>query len=349
MPIIFDDSINKEDLYPFAVVRNVADIRIGILTIREKWEMIFSKTGYDLSKNSVTIKTNIIPTLKYVDLHGHLLEFDDRIPVLHTHDDIRLLNHPWEIFQFNDWAIQKDFQLITSGRKSLPISSTNQTISPENIFIEEGAVVEHSILNASTGPIYIGKNALVMEGNLIRGPFALCDGATLKMGSKIYGATTIGPYCVAGGEIKNSILFGYNNKAHDGYLGDSVIGEWCNLGAGTSNSNLKNTAGDVQVWNHRSKNYMNVGKKCGLLMGDYSRAAINTSFNTGTVVGICCNIFGAGFPSKHITDFSWGDGKYILDKVIQDIDNWKQLKGKNITQEEKEILNELYNQKINKK
>src|SRR5436190_2646087 len=166
--------------------------------------------------------------------------------------------------------------MITSGRVSQPLSTTNKVTAAENVFLEAGAVVEHCILNASTGPIYIGKNALVMEGSVIRGAFALCEGAILKMGSKIYGATTIGPNCVAGGEIKNSVMFGYSNKAHDGYLGDSVIGEWCNLGAGTTNSNVKNTAGEVKVWNNATNEYLPVGIKCGLLMGDYSRAAINT-------------------------------------------------------------------------
>lgn len=184
-----------------------------------------------------------------------------------------------------------------------------------------------------------------MEGSIIRGPVALCEGAVLKMGSKIYGATTIGPFCTAGGEIKNSTLFGYSNKAHDGYLGDSVLGEWCNLGAGATNSNVKNSAGEVKVWNNAENEYVPVGLKCGLLMGDYSRAAINTSFNTGTVIGICCNIFGAYFPPKFVDDFTWGKERYTFTKVLEDINNWKKLKGKALTEGEKEILKQLYNQK----
>lgn len=340
MAIIFDDSNSKDDLYPFAVVRNVADIRIGILTIREKWETIISQLSSSTIPNPLVIQSNIIPTRSYAEK----ILFSEKDKLILDEVEFKTLRHASDIFKLNDWALRNDFELITVGRQSQKISSTNKVISPENIFIEEGAIVEHSILNASTGPIYIGKNALVMEGNFIRGPFALCEGATLKMGSKIYGATTIGPYCVAGGEIKNSILFGYSNKAHDGYLGDSVLAEWCNLGAGTSNSNLKNTGGQVNVWNNSKNEYIKAGTKCGVLMGDYSRAAINTSFNTGTVVGICCNIFTAGFPPKHIADFSWGEGKYEIEKAFQDIDNWKKLKGKNITQEEKEILNELYHQ-----
>ena len=193
----------------------------------------------------------------------------------------------------------------------------------ENIFVEAGATISYSILNASEGPIYIGKNAEIQEGSVIRGPFALCEGSRVKMGAKIYGATTIGPYCLADGEIKNSILMGYSNKAHDGYLGDSVIGVWCNLGAGTSNSNLKNTAGIVKVWSKEKNDYLDAGNKCGLLMGDYSRSAINTSFNTGTVAGISCNIFGNVFPFKFIEDFTWGQEKYIFEKAISDINNWK--------------------------
>lgn len=330
-----------DSLYPFTATRSAADIRIGILTIREKWAFIFDVLGYSANEQSITLSANIIPTKKYVELLRHTNEA--AVTVVHGTDEVKTLQHSWNIFQFNDWALRKDFELITNGRASQPISSTNKVINPENIFIEEGAKVEYSILNASTGPIYIGKNAEVMEGCMIRGGFALCEGAILKMGSKIYGATTIGPFCVAAGEIKNSILFAYSNKAHDGYLGDSVIGEWCNLGAGTTNSNVKNTAGDVKVRNGLDKEYTSVGLKCGLLMGDYSRAAINTSFNTGTVVGVCCNIFTDGFPPKYIPDFTWGNERYSSEKALQDIDNWKKLKGKSITQTEKEILNELYN------
>ena len=253
---------------------------------------------------------------------------------------------PWDLFLFNDAAIRFDFKLITSGRHSQHIASSNGIITPENVFIEEGAVVEHCIINASAGPVYIGRGAQVMEGTLIRGPVAICEGSVVKMGARIYNGTTIGPNCIAGGEIKNSLMFGNSNKAHDGYLGDSVIGEWCNLGAGTSNSNIKNSAGDVKMWDAEQQTYVVVGKKCGLIMGDYSRCAINTSFNTGTVVGISCNIFGSGFPPKYVPDFSWGDEEYELEKALRDIDNWKQLKGSNITEKEKQDLGNIY---LNKK
>ncbi len=195
-------------------------------------------------------------------------------------EEVKSIQYPWDIFHLNDWAIRQDFEMITKDRKSKAIPDSNKLINASNIFLEKGAMVEHSILNASAGPIYIGKNAKVMEGAIIRGPFAMGEGACVKMGAKIYGATSLGPHCVAGGEIKNSVLFGYSNKAHDGYLGDSVVGEWCNLGAGTTNSNLKNNAGDVKVWT--PKGQVNAGLKCGVMMGDYSRTAINTSINTGT-------------------------------------------------------------------
>ena len=340
MKIIFDDSAIKESLWPFTATRNAADIRVGILTIREKWELLLSIFHGKIAE--VKVNAAIVPSKKTslsLTATGEVVVADDS-------DSNKLLQFPWHIFQLNDWAIKKDFELLTKGVQAQKIASGNTVIAPENIFIEEGAEVACSVINATAGPVYIGKNATVMEGCLIRGPFALCEGATLKMGAKVYGATTIGPYCIAGGEIKNSILFGYSNKAHDGYLGDSVVGEWCNLGAGTTNSNLKNTASEVMCWNNSTREYTGVGLKAGLMMGDYSRAAINTSFNTGTVVGVCCNIFGEGFPPKLVNNFTWGTKRYDFEKAIQDIDNWKKFKGKNITANEIEILKNLYNQSI---
>lgn len=333
MLISYDDTGLQEKLYPFTATRSAADIRVGILTIREKWELICKHLNAEFS-NPVTVKANLLPTIASAK---SILE--------NSHDaTVASINYPWEIFQNNDAAIRSDFELVTSNRSSQSISNTNKISTPENIFIEEGARVEHCFINALSGPVYIGRNTEIMEGSMIRGPFAICEGAILKMGSKIYGATTIGPYSIAGGEIKNSVLLGYSNKAHDGYLGDSVLGEWCNLGAGTSNSNLKNTASMVKAWSMQHKSLIPVGLKCGLLMGDYSRSAINTSFNTGTVAGICCNVIDKGFPPKHIEDFTWGKEKYILEKAIEDIDNWKKLKGKIITEQEIKILNSIYYQ-----
>lgn len=344
MKIVLDDISAKDALYPFTATRSVIDIRIGILTLREKWNLLYpdfvvlSEIENDITNDLVKIPANILPSLKLIqNIKANDLKSDEL--------NAAAIEHPWQIFEYNSQAIKDDFELLTKDRLSKTLSESNHVISPENIFIEDRARVEHCILNASTGPIYVGKNVEVMEGSMLRGPIALCEGSIVKMGTKIYGATTIGPYSVVGGEIKNSILFGFSNKAHDGYLGDSVIGEWCNLGAGTSNSNLKNTAGTVKVWNKVSGEYNFAGTKCGLLMGDYSRAAINTSFNTGTLAGVCCNIFGDQVPPKYIPDFSWGKEKYKLEKALTDIDNWKKLKGKSITEKEIKILTDLFNSK----
>lgn len=342
MKIYLDESTCRQQLFPFTHTRHVADIRIGILTIREKWEKLTGETVYtsieDKNDNSLVINANIIPTLyNFKEILSNKQPLDSNLSA-----EIKILEYPWNIFQFNDWAIRQDFELLTKNKRSQPISKTNSCMDEMHIFIDEGASVEFSLINASQGPVYIGKDVTIMEGNMIRGPFAICEGAVLKMGSKIYGATTIGPFCTAGGEIKNSILSGYSNKAHDGYLGDSVIGEWCNLGAGTSNSNLKNTAGEVKYKTDNTMEGIAAGNKAGLLMGDYSRAAINTSFNTGTVVGVCCNIFDEKFPGKYVPNFSWGHERYNIDKALKDIDTWKKLKGKEITKKEKQTLQNLY-------
>jgi UDP-N-acetylglucosamine diphosphorylase/glucosamine-1-phosphate N-acetyltransferase len=347
MKIILDDISVKGQLYPFTAIKPATEIRIGILTIREKWEkllnqpvVVLSELKNNIDDNAVIIPANIIPTKTNIEI---LLK--DGVDAFLQSDTIKI-THPIDIFKNNDEVLKNDFDVVTFNNASQPISTTNTCINPAQIFIASGAKVEYSILNASQGPIYIGKNAEIMEGCMIRGSFALCEGAVLKMGTKIYGATTIGPYCVAAGEIKNSVIFGYSNKAHDGYLGDSVIGEWCNLGAGTSNSNIKNTASAVKIWDNIEKKLSATNNKCGLLMGDYSRAGINTSFNTGTTVGICCNVFGEAYPPKYVPDFSWGNERYQLEKAFGDINNWKQLKGKNITENEKEILTSLFNNKI---
>lgn len=388
--IIFTEEYCKpENLHPFTYIRHIQDIRIGILTIREKWERYLNiasvnkwedhylddaqsvKIEKGIGKDDyLMVHANVLPTRAIISKikklrNGEFLtsgkeggvafKFSDK-EVLGLHkikinrsvefdNEIKAIHYPWHIHQMNDWAIREDFNVITAGRKSKAISKTNKLIKSSQVFIETGAKVEHCILNASEGPIYIGKNVLIMEGTMIRGPVAICDGAVVKMGTKIYGATTVGPFCTVGGEIKNSVLFSFSNKAHDGYLGDSVLGEWCNLGAGTSNSNLKNNAGEVKYWVDADKKEMSAGHKGGLLMGDYSKAAINTSFNTGTVVGICCNVVAAGLTPKLIPNFSWGsDGitKYKLNKALVDIDNWKKLKGLMVSDREKEILTDIY-------
>jgi UDP-N-acetylglucosamine diphosphorylase / glucose-1-phosphate thymidylyltransferase / UDP-N-acetylgalactosamine diphosphorylase / glucosamine-1-phosphate N-acetyltransferase / galactosamine-1-phosphate N-acetyltransferase len=385
--IIFTEEFcQPENLRPFTLTRQIQDIRVGILTIREKWEQILGLPSFDKNENDYKdldrsvdvekiigndtcfiINGNVLPTKKlinavykikngeFISLEGHAAIFrisKKEIKELHkikiskevsVKEPAKIIRFPWDIFQLNDWAIREDFQLLTKKRKSQPISRTNKVYNPKNIFIEKGAKVECSVLNASAGPIYIGKKAEIMEGCMLRGPLAIGDNSCLKMGTKIYGATTIGPGSVAGGEIKNSVIFGYSNKAHDGYLGDSVIGEWCNLGAGTTNSNLKNNAGDVRIWTEKGQ--LIAGKKCGVLMGDYSKTAINTSVNTGTVIGACCNVFGSGLTPKYIPDFSWGSEgvkRYEFEKVIEDINNWKKLKNSAITENEKSILKYIY-------
>jgi UDP-N-acetylglucosamine diphosphorylase/glucosamine-1-phosphate N-acetyltransferase len=310
-----DDSMSIDHLFPFTLTRSVLDIRIGILTLREKGERLAGMAN-----------ANDFPLAR---------------------SGAQQINHPWDIFRLNGAAITEDMQLLTRGRISQPLPASVQAICPENIFIEEGARITHSILNASAGPIYIGRNAEIMEGSLIRGPFALCENSIVKMGSKIYGATTIGPHSIAGGEIKNSVIFGYSNKAHDGYLGDAVIGEWCNLGAGTSNSNLKNTGGGVKVWSEASGEFIGAGIKCGLLMGDYSRCSINTSFTTGTVVGACCNIIAGGLTPKYIPSFSWGQpgtssSRYTFDKALKDIANWKKFKNQSLNDREIQVLKHIF-------
>jgi UDP-N-acetylglucosamine diphosphorylase/glucosamine-1-phosphate N-acetyltransferase len=388
--IIFtEEYCRPANLHPFTLTRHIQDIRIGILTIREKWERLLKLPSFDKwegyyldDENSIKIDkhigkdiclmvhANVLPTKNIISKikklqHGEILSVTDEGGIAYKFSEkevlglhkikiscsveydkgLKVLQYPWQIFQLNDWAIREDFELLTAKRKSKPISKTNKTINPSQIFIEPGAKVEHCFLNASTGPIYIGRNAELMEGCMLRGPVAICEGSLVKMGTKIYGATTIGPYCLAGGEIKNSVMMGYSNKAHDGYLGDSVLGEWCNLGAGTSNSNLKNNCGEVKYWVHADKAEISAGNKGGLLLGDYSKAAINTSFNTGTVVGICSNVFAQGLTPKYIPHFSWGcDGitKYKLSNALDDINKWKQLKGFAITEREKRILTDIY-------
>lgn len=258
-------------------------------------------------------------------------------------EPVKQIQYPWDIFQMNDWAIRQDFALLTKGRTSQKISKTNKVIGAAQVFLEKGAKVEHAIINASTGPVYVGRNAEIMEGAVIRGPFAMGADSCLKMGAKVYGATTLGPGSVAGGEIKNSVFFGYSNKAHDGYLGDSVIGEWCNLGAGTTNSNLKNNASEVRIWTPHGE--LNAGLKCGVMMGDYSRTAVNTAINTGTVIGVSSNVFGSGLTPKYIPSFSWGsDGvqRYELEKALLDIADWKKLKGQVMTEDERTVLRAVF-------
>lgn len=384
MAIVLFDNQYRKKLFPFTATKAVADLRVGILKIKDWWQLktnqsIFISTEDYLQKlytqlpneehiwvdasvladdfliqRIVALETNecLADELGLIAGKSTIEYFDNRISLnyfvtIYNVENVQRIEWPQQLFHLNDELIREHFKLITQEKKSQSISSTNQIITPENIFIEPGASVECSILNASTGPIYIGNNATILEGSIIRGPFALLNNATIKMGAKIYGATTIGENSVAGGEIKNSILGDYSNKAHDGYLGDSVIGEWCNLGAGTTNSNIKNNAGEVKLWNDGTNMYETAGQKCGVIMGDYTKVAINSSINTGSNFGIGCNIFGAGLLPTLVQHFSWGvqlNNKYQYQKLLADIESWKKLKGKKLSHQEIEVLEYLYNQ-----
>ena len=382
--ILFDDS--RSDLLPLTFTRPVADLRIGILTIREKWEYYLksstsSKTEdylsgkyktllsddnlfingsilpdhklvaaiQSLKSNQYLVKANIIIAANFTKEES--ASFSNDISkannIIQYQEDYTKISFLWDIFSKNGKAIEEDFKLLTTGRKSAPISTTNKVASPDNIFIEEGAKVEFATLNASTGSIYIGKDAEVMEGCLIRGSFALCDHAILKMGAKIYGPTTIGPYSKIGGEVNNCVVLGNANKAHDGFLGNSVIGEWCNLGADTNNSNLKNNYSEVKLWNYTNEKFIPTGLQfCGLVMGDHSKCGINTMFNTGTVVGVSANIFGSGYPRNFIPSFTWGGPQatsvYPFDKAIETAEIVLKRRNIELTNIDKKILEYIF-------
>jgi UDP-N-acetylglucosamine diphosphorylase/glucosamine-1-phosphate N-acetyltransferase len=341
MNYILFDGPHRNALLPFTFTRPVADIRVGILTIREKWEKHLGSTTTSITEdylsekwpmvemeNNVMINASFLPNdilvamiknlehnqaifqeeevVAFFAKEGEEVDFDS-FEVLEFSNDCIKIENTWDIFQKNEVAIREDFELLTEDRFSQPIPKSVNVIAPENIFIEEGAKLEFVTLNASTGPIYIGKNAEIMEGSVIRGPFALCESGRVKLATKVYGATTVGPHSVIGGEVNNSVLFGYSNKGHDGFLGNAVLGEWCNIGADSNNSNLKNNYEEVKLWSYETENFAKTGLQfCGLMMGDHSKCGINTMFNTGTVVGVSTNIFGAGFPRNFVPSFSWG-------------------------------------------
>jgi len=342
MHYILFDGDRREALLPFTYTRPVAEVRTGILTLREKWERRLGEPVSWQTEEYLQEKFPLVSGSDNIFIKGSLLADEslaEAITGLNSGhalwDGTHLLayrssdadgevdpgtfakqeyteaygevRHTWDLFSLNGEALEADFKLLTAGRQSAPLPETNRVVHPEWVFLEAGATVEHCILNASDGPIYIGKGATVMEGSMIRGGFALGDHSVVKMGAKIYGPTSTGPHCKIGGEINNSVLFGYSNKGHDGFLGNAVLGEWCNLGADTNNSNLKNNYAKVRLWNYESERFDPTGLQfCGLIMGDHSKCAINTMFNTGTVVGVSCNIFSSGFPRNFIPSFSWG-------------------------------------------
>ena len=381
MNYILFDGEHRDALLPFTYTRPVADIRIGILTIREKWELSLGATTTTVTEDylsdkypmvemeqNVMINASYLPTKVLVSQIKNLKEnqaiyngdnmiaffsLEDQeidinnLEVLQHEDPLLKVETTWDIFSKNGVAIQADFNLITAERTSAPIPEKTVAFNPEAIFIEEGAKLPLCVLNATDGPIYIGKNTEIMEGSMVRGPFALCEGATLKMGTKIYGPTTVGPHSKVGGEVNNSVFFGYANKAHDGFLGNSVIGEWCNLGADTNNSNLKNNYAEVRLWSYETENFAKTGLQfCGLMMGDHSKCGINTMFNTGTVVGVSANIFGSGFPRNFIPSFSWGGSKgfttYLTSKAFEVAREVMKRRGLEFTTQESAILEHVF-------
>ncbi len=382
MNYILSDGPQRTSLLPFTFTRPVAEIRIGILTIKEKWEKYLDTPVSYLTEKylsekypMVDVEDNIIIIASFLpsqqllkaiqDLkQGEAIFLEDKAVAYRTKnakeefdssmytvvnytEDIFSVDFTWDIFSKNGEALQADFDLITKGRKSAPISDTNRLIAPENIFLEEGAKVEHSILNASKGPIYIGRNAEIWEGCLVRGALALCENAVVKMGAKMYGPTTIGPYGKVCGEVNNSVIFGYSSKGHDGYLGNAVLGEWCNIGADSNNSNLKNNYAKVRLWNYATEKFDHTGLQfCGLMMGDHSKTAINTMLNTGTVIGVNSNIYVPGFPRNFVPSFSWGGASgfttYMPKKAFEAAEVMMARRGVAFDEKEARILEHVF-------
>lgn len=385
--ILFDDDM-REHLLPLTFTRPVGELRIGILTIREKWEKwLEAEVSYitqdylcdrypiKIADENFVISGSALPSdhlcrlINQLDPNEALLKDGELIAArlnqkqfqsLINEEEIEELEGfdlgetpfiriegPWDLFAKNDAALRADFKLLTEGRTSQPIPQSNQVINPDQIFLEEGAKVECAILNASTGPIYVGKHAEIMEGSIIRGGLALGEHSKVKLGAKIYGATTLGPYCKIGGEVSNSVLLGYSSKGHDGYLGNSVLGEWCNLGAGTCSSNLKNNYAEVRLWNYGEERFLPTGQQfCGVIMGDHSKCGINSMINTGTVIGVFANVFGDGFPRNFIPSFSWGGASgfstYRLNKAFETAERVMQRRDKALEEQDKAILSQVF-------
>lgn len=377
--VLFDDPKVRAQLLPFTFTRPVADIRVGILTVREKWETLtgektsFSTQGYLSEKfpqsnsadpifinGALCPDSNLLSAIKSLKKDEAIVKADiilaartDKEPSAggnqRTYSEaVTLIDRVWKIFQHNGAQIAADFNLITGGRKSQKISDPHTKVYGEkNIFVEEGALIQASVLNATSGPVFIGKGAEIQEGSVIRGPFVLCEGSVVNMGAKIKGDTTIGPHCKVGGEISNSVLFGYSNKAHDGFIGNTVIGEWCNLGADTNVSNLKNNYENVKLWDYTKKSFSDTGLMfCGLMLGDHSKCGINTMFNTGTVAGVGANIFGDGYPRTFIPSFSWGGREglqtFQLNKVFETASKAMERRGQKLSDVDKKILSHVF-------
>ncbi len=383
--ILFDDKYYS-DLLPFTFTRPACEIRIGILTIREKWEAIMNTLCSHLTRDHLTKKFPLHLEEENLLINGrvlpdeHLLHSINELQhhealvwdgtlvavklkkeavnsfdpdnyslynVKQNNKDPLSIRYPWNIFSYNGVALSRDFEHLTQGRTSANISNTNQIFGSHECFAEEGARLEYVTINTENGPVYIGNNAEIMEGAVIRGPFALCSHAVVKLAAKIYGPTTLGPYVKAGGELNNVVFFGFSNKVHDGFVGNAVIGEWCNIGADSNSSNLKNNYKEVKVWNYTTQRFINTGLQfCGLLMGDHSKCGINTMFNTGTVVGVSANIFGDGFPRTFIPSFSWGGANgfktYQLNKALEVAEQVMNRRGQQLNDAEKQIFQAVF-------
>lgn len=383
MQLVFSDAQYWEDFLPLTFTKPISELRCGVLTFAERWEKLldirekryiteeYLEVKYPRyeKKESLLIVPNFLPTEKVLDQiknlqFGEALVYENELLVakinlenfgLHQiekmtdiEEELTVFKHPTDLFSFNEKAINFDFDLLTNGRISQPLSETNGFLgNKEDIFIEEGAEIEFATINAKTGKIYIGKNAEVMEGCNLRGPIALCEGAKFNLGAKIYGATTIGPYSKIGGEVNNIVVQGYSNKGHDGFVGNSVIGEWCNFGADTNSSNLKNNYSEVKLWSYKHKKFVGTGLQfTGVIMGDHAKTAINTQLNTGTIIGVAANIFKTGFPPNLVDNFSWGgmrgDEKFTINKVYEVAEKMMNRRKISLTQADKDILRYIF-------
>lgn len=388
--ILFDDKDTWTDLLPIAYTRPISDIRIGILTIKEKWQKYFPDHDFscltaeylsvkyptNITDDNLFIAGNCCPDKNFANAvsalgNGEALAYNGELVAYrgtmegfksvtlekaapYTASSLTMLHQLYDIFLLNGSEMRRDYHIIIAGRESQPLSETCTIVGPYRlddgcpaIFIEEGATVEAVTLNTTGGPIYIGKDAVIMEGVCIRAPFAACRHSQVNMGAKIYGATTLGPYCKVGGELNNVVMIGYSNKAHDGFLGNAVIGEWCNIGAGTNASNLKNDYTEIKLWNYRAHRFLRTGLQfCGLIMGDHSKAGINCMFNTATVIGVGVNVHGAGFPRNFVASFSEGSVAGYTDvSVVKFFDIAKRMmarRGIELSETDKEIFESIY-------
>ena len=374
MKIQLVDGKHRSHLLPLTYTRPVAELRCGIITIAEKYTKRGHEIGYGTEaylnvkypsiEAEVLVSGSVCPTDTFLEavaglssgqalIQGdELLAFkgekweDEPSEIIPFSGALNLIIRPWDIWSKNASELNLDFDLLTKDRFSAPIDATN-TVIGDKVFLEEGAKATASILNATSGPIYLAKNAEIMEGCIVRGGLALGESSALKMGAKIYGATTLGPHCKVGGEVNNSVIIGYSNKGHDGFLGNSALGEWCNLGADTNNSNLKNNYDEVKAWSYVDGRFAKTGQQfCGLIMGDHSKSGINTMFNTGTVVGVSANVYGAGFPRNFIASFTWGGPQgtmeYRIDKALDTADRMMKRRGLEVDEVEKAILEQVY-------